>query len=98
MGRISYIQARLDRSDQTLGECLSGQKDQTVNLATYVYAGSNPASPIWPVLETLPRMGLEVDLRGLKRQNGISSCSTARSGLLGAVEPRESSEAPRDDP
>jgi hypothetical protein len=32
--------------DRIPGECLSGQKDQTVNLATIVYAGSNPASPI----------------------------------------------------
>src|ERR1044072_2153162 len=32
--------------DRIQGECLSGQKDQTVNLATNVYAGSNPASPI----------------------------------------------------
>lgn len=29
-----------------LGECQSGQMDQAVNLATYVYGGSNPPSPI----------------------------------------------------
>lgn len=29
-----------------LGECQSGQMDQAVNLATHVYGGSNPPSPI----------------------------------------------------
>lgn len=29
-----------------LGECQSGQMDEAVNLATYVYGGSNPPSPI----------------------------------------------------
>jgi PD-(D/E)XK endonuclease len=35
--------------DQIEGECLSGQKDSTVNRAAYAYAGSNPASPIFSV-------------------------------------------------
>lgn len=43
---LVYPGKRLGGSDRISGECLSGQKDQTVNLATLVYAGSNPASPI----------------------------------------------------
>jgi hypothetical protein len=46
IGHLVYSDENPDRSDQMSGECLSGQKDQTVNLATIVYAGSNPASPI----------------------------------------------------
>jgi hypothetical protein len=51
--RGSAVEALVYRKDdlnkldlEFAGECLSGQKDQTVNLTAYAYAGSNPASPI----------------------------------------------------
>ena len=34
------------QSSTAQGECPSGQREQTVNLPAYAYAGSNPASPI----------------------------------------------------
>ncbi len=43
---LVYVGEKPDDVDRMQGECLSGQKDQTVNLAAIAFAGSNPASPI----------------------------------------------------
>ena len=74
--------------DRISGECLSGQKDQTVNLATIVYAGSNPASPI-----AAPSGNVEGDITKSERKLARSGHALLRQKRQTTIPKRPCAEA-----
>jgi hypothetical protein len=75
------------------GECLSGQKDVTVNHATYVYAGSNPASPIASGGRGSSAATAQILFRP-KRQATIPRRPCEEAGLLAGDRLRVSADGP----